>query len=207
MDRQGNVTLGTKTAPCQVQPDRRRSSDRNGYSNCCGGHYLDRMRARVPPQHPLLTARHLCHASSFRRTDHPDLIETSTTADGLHEPLSHQSGGTPRMAPPHISARWRVGPTSYLVRPPLPDWRRRAFKFDHAWDRYHETPGSGERDLLSPLRDPRHLQPVRDWRMVTPLESAALAQRLIAETCATQGIGPGQLTKASPWRCCWRISG
>ena len=29
--------------------------------------------------------------------------------------------------------------------------------------------------------------------MVAPRESAALAQRLIAETCATQGIGPGQL--------------
>jgi len=27
--------------------------------------------------------------------------------------------------------------------------------------------------------------------MVAPRESAALAQRLIAETCARQGIGPG----------------
>jgi len=33
---------------------------------------------------------------------------------------------------------------------------------------------------------------VTGW-MVAPRESAALAQRLIAETCARQGIGPGQL--------------
>ena len=33
---------------------------------------------------------------------------------------------------------------------------------------------------------------VTGW-MVAPRESAALAQRLIAETCAMQGIGPGQL--------------
>jgi len=33
---------------------------------------------------------------------------------------------------------------------------------------------------------------VTGWR-VAPRESAALAQRLIAETCVTQGIGPGQL--------------
>ena len=33
---------------------------------------------------------------------------------------------------------------------------------------------------------------VTGW-MVAPRESAALAQRLIAEICATQGIGPGQL--------------
>ena len=30
--------------------------------------------------------------------------------------------------------------------------------------------------------------------MIAPHESAALAERLIAETCAKQGIGPGQLT-------------
>ena len=48
--------------------------------------------------------------------------------------------------------------------------------------------------------------------MLAPHESAALAERLIGETCAKHGIQPGQLTlhadrgssmTSKPWRCCW----
>ena len=50
-------------------------------------------------------------------------------------------------------------------------------------------------DLLLPVRDPRHLQPLRrglDGRRRA--RAPALAERLIEETCAKQGIAPGQLT-------------
>lgn len=111
------------------------------------------------------------------------------------------------MASPHISARWRVGPTSYLVPPPC--------LIGVVVLLSSITHGIDIMKLLGPVKGIYfHLSVIFDifsryvtgW-MVTPLESAALAQRLIAETCTTQGIGPGQLTRASPWRCYWRISG
>ena len=49
-------------------------------------------------------------------------------------------------------------------------------------------------DLVLPVRHPRRLQPLRAGLDGRHRESAALAERLIADTVAKQGIAPGTLT-------------
>ena len=58
---------------------------------------------------------------------------------------------------------------------------------------YHQAQGAGQMDLLLPLCDHGHLQPLRGRLDGRPGESGALAKRLIEDTCEKQDIEPDQL--------------
>ncbi|SMC23774.1 Integrase core domain-containing protein [Desulfacinum hydrothermale DSM 13146] len=59
---------------------------------------------------------------------------------------------------------------------------------------HYKVIGPRQVDLFLPVRDHGHFQPLRGRWMVAHRESAALAKRLIEETCKKQGIVHGQLT-------------
>ena len=59
---------------------------------------------------------------------------------------------------------------------------------------HHQAPRAGEVDVLPPLRDPRHLQPLRRRLARAAPRAGPIAEPLIAHTIAQHHIARGQLT-------------